>query len=112
VAETEEGGMELAGLRRVEWSVEGGETRREIAPAGEVELLVAAVLKLHHDPGVNPHNGRRASALVHLAVGTPRLGPGYWWTGPSLQDEGPQARLVAWDLETRFAEGRLVDPTA
>ena len=100
--------MELAALRRVAWTLEGGERRDELVPVDEVELLVEAVLKLHHDPGTNPHSGRKATPLVHLAVGTPRLGPGYWWSGPSLQDDAPQAQLVAWDEETRFTDGQVV----
>ena len=102
--------MDLASMRRVEWTLEGGDRRDELVPADEVELLVEALLKLHHEPGVNPHNGRKATALVRLAIGTPRLGPGFWWSGPTLQDDGPQARLVAWDLALRFANGALVQP--
>lgn len=105
------GDPRLSELRLVEWEYAGGgEARRELVPADEVERLVQAVLALHHDPGLNPHNGEPTAALVRLRVGRPALSEGYWWSGPTLQDEGEKARLVAWRFVTRFEADLEVDP--
>jgi hypothetical protein len=109
--------LRLADLRLVEWELiadtPGGpspSTSREVVPAAEVPLLVEALVKLHHDPGVNPHSGRRTARLVRVRVGTPELQPGYWWTGPTLQDAGARARLVAWRFETAWDQAALDEP--
>jgi len=101
--------VKLADVRCVQWELDGRSApRRELVPAAEVELLVEAILRLHLDPGINPHSGEPTARLQHLAVGSHRLEDGYWWTGPTLSDAGPMARLVAWDWETRF-DGRPTD---
>jgi len=101
----------LSELRLVEWEYEGGdEPRRELVPAAEVERLVAAVLALHHDPGLNPHNGEPAAPLRSLRVGRPALGQGYWWSAANLQDSGEKARLVTWRFVTRFERSEADPP--
>ncbi len=105
--------MELSRLRRVEWLLEGAATpRAELVPAEDVELLVEAVLRLHRDPGRNPHSGRPAARLRRLTVGTPYLHEGYWWTAPALDERSPKARVVAWRTTTRYQEPEpdLPDP--
>jgi len=96
--------VRLEDLRKVSWDLEGSpEERWELAPAADVDRLVAAVLRLHHDPGENPHSGRRAAKLRRLRVGTPRVSDGYWWTAPDLDAAGDKARIVEWEHELRFA---------
>lgn len=103
--------LALEDLRRVRFELAGAPALRdELVPAPEVELFVAGVLRLHHDPGLNPHSGRPAARLVRLEVGTPRLGAGHWWTGPSLSDDGPRARVVEWTWERRFEAEPEPDP--
>jgi hypothetical protein len=99
----------LADLRLVEWDLladtprgKTPSTTRELVPAADVPLLVEALVKLHHDPGVNPHNGNKTARLVRVRVGTPSLGDGYWWTGPTLEDDGPRARVVTWRFDTAW----------
>ncbi|HBP22782.1 MAG TPA: hypothetical protein DEA08_34005 [Planctomycetes bacterium] len=102
--------LRLSQLRCVEWELEGADApRRELVPAGEEELLCAAILRLHREPGVNPHSGRPTARLLRLAVGTPRLSRGPWWSGPALDDAGERARLVEWGWQTRHSEDE-VDP--
>lgn len=101
----------LSELRLVEWELEAtDEPRRELVPAAEVERLVTAVLALHHDPGLNPHNGQPAARLRALRVGRPALSQGYWWSAPNLQDSGHKARLVTWRFVTRFTARDEADP--
>jgi hypothetical protein len=109
--------LRLAELRLVEWELVADtpsgpspSTSREVVPASESRLLVDALLKLHHDPGVNPHSGRKTARLSRLRVGTPELLDGYWWTGPTLQDEGPKARLVGWRFETVWDRSAIDEP--
>lgn len=112
------GPLLLTDVRRVEWDVDlevpAGVQRRtssELVPAGEVDLLVAALVRLHFDPGVNPHNGRPAAKLFQVRVATPSLNGGFWWTGPSLKDDGaPRARCVAWSTSVAWDRGEHDDP--
>lgn len=103
--------LPLSRLRCVEWELEGSsEPRRELVPAGEEDLLCEAILRLHLEPGVNPHSGRATARLRRLAVGSPRLSAGPWWSGPSLDDAGERARLVEWSWETRHSEEEADPP--
>lgn len=109
--------LRLSDLRLVEWELladtpagPSPSTSREVVPAPEVPLLVDALVKLHHAPGVNPHSGRRTARLVRLRVGAPELLDGYWWTGPTLQDDGPRARVVGWRFETVWDRAALDEP--
>ena len=104
--------LRLADLRLVEWDLEADtprgpspQTNREVVPASDVALLVEALVRLHHDPGVNPHSGRRTAKLVRVSVGTPSLGAGHWWTGPTLQDEGAKARTLDWTKTAVWFDG-------
>lgn len=94
----------------MEWELAGAAApRRELVPAGEEERLCAAIRRLHLEPGLNPHSGRPAARLLRLAVGTPRLALGPWWSGPDLDDAGERARLVEWRWDLRYCEDE-VDP--
>jgi hypothetical protein len=108
--------LPLSALRLVEWDLEATtpqgptpSTSRELVPVTEVPILVEALLKLHHSPGVNPHSGRPTARLVRVRVGKASLGDGYWWTGPTLQDEGLKARLVRWTSEVIWDAGLTGD---
>lgn len=108
--------LRLADLRLVEWDLEADtprgpspSTSRELVPVTDVPMLIEALIKLHHSPGVNPHSGRRTARLVRVRVGKASLGEGYWWTGPTLQDEGLKARLVRWTTEVVWDRGMLDD---
>lgn len=108
--------LPLSDLRLVEWELEAttpqGPTpssSRELVPVTDVAMLLEALIKLHHVPGVNPHSGRPTARLVRVRVGKPALGDGYWWTGPTLQDEGLKARLVRWTSEVVWDRGMVTD---
>ena len=102
-------GLSLADLRCVEFQLEGAAIRRELLPCEDVEGFVTATLRLHHEPGLNPHNGRPAARLIRLAVGEARLEEGPWWTSPSLEDDAGRSRLVRWRWDVRF-DATEVDP--
>lgn len=110
------GDLRLGALRLVEWDLEADtpagptpSTSRELVPATDVPMLLEGLLKLHHAPGVNPHSGRPTARLVRIRVGKPALGDGYWWTGPTLQDDGLKARLVRWTSEVVWERGMVSD---
>lgn len=108
--------LRLADLRLVEWDLEADtpngptpSTSRELVPVTDVPMLLEALLKLHHSPGLNPHSGRPTARLVRVRVGKASLGEGYWWTGPTLQDDGLKARLVRWTSEVVWDRGGVTD---
>lgn len=108
--------LRLSDLRLVEWDLEADtprgptpSTTRELVPADEVPLLVEALRRLHHEPGVNPHSGRPTARLKRVRVGTAALHDGYWWTGPTLQDEGPKARVVSWRFDVVWDQSPIED---
>lgn len=108
--------LRLSDLRLVEWDLEADtphgptpSTSRELVPVTDVPMLLEALIKLHHVPGVNPHSGRPTARLVRVRVGKAALGDGYWWTGPTLQDEGLKARLVRWTSEVVWDRGMVTD---
>lgn len=107
--------LRLADVRLVEWDLEADtprgpspQTSRELVPAVDVPLLVEALTRLHHDPGVNPHSKKKTARLVRISVGTPQLGPGHWWTGPTLEDEGRKARPIGWSKKVVWFDGSAV----
>jgi hypothetical protein len=107
--------LRLSDVRLVEWDLEmdtprgpAPQTSKEVVPASDVQLLVEALTRLHHDPGVNPHNGKKAAKLVRITVATPALGDGYWWTGPTLQDQGPKARTLGWSKTVVWFDGEAI----
>lgn len=109
--------LRLSDLRLVEWDLvattPGGpspSTTRELVPADEVPLLVEALRRLHHEPGVNPHSGRPTARLQRVRVGTAKLTDGYWWTGPTLTDAGPKARLIGWEHEVVWDQAEVDEP--
>ena len=40
---------------------------------------------------------------------TAKLNDGYWWTGPTLQDAGAKARLVAWTFDVAWDQAAVED---
>lgn len=98
--------LRLSQVRLVEWDLLADtpagptpSTSRELVPVGDVPLLLEALLKLHHAPGVNPHSGRPTARLERVRVGRPAVAPGYWWTAPTLEEDGLKARLIQWTTE-------------
>lgn len=87
-----------------------------IVHQSQVETLLEAMLKLHFEPGINPHNGKKAAELMEVRVAEPQIGEPLWWTSPSLGSKDPAgARIVHQDyvehviwrrpsLEQRYAD--------
>jgi len=58
----------------------------------QVETFVSAQVALHHEPGVNPHNGMKTTPLWEIMVGgLVTDAKSYWWCDPALKaNDSPQ----------------------
>ena len=50
-----------------------------------VDRFVKACIRLHVDPGINPHNGNKTDRAANIAVSSPDIDC-YWWSTPDLQN--------------------------
>ncbi len=73
----------------------------------QVATFMEATLKLHHSPGVNPHNQvKTASAKEIWVTRFDRVGQkSYWWCAPSLQANAAESAslVVNHDYERVWA---------
>lgn len=85
-------------LRKVILKYEGGKTSEELMLEGDVEKFVEASIQLHHDPGVNPHNGEKAAKVETICVQKIRASGPFWWTTPGLKknDDPKGAVIFTW----------------
>lgn len=71
-------------LRLVILQLEDDSRPQYILHKSQVNRFVDASKRLHHDPGVNPHNGAKIKKLVRIIVAEPECNGPYWWTTPNL----------------------------
>lgn len=72
-------------LRKVILKHESGRAREHLVIESDVDKLVDASIRLHHDPGVNPHNGKKAAKLETICVSRLRASGPFWWSTPGLK---------------------------
>jgi len=51
----------------------------------DVNQFIISVIKLHMNPGINPHNKKKTPRIKMIAINKPLHGQ-YWWTSPDLTD--------------------------
>jgi hypothetical protein len=86
-------------LRMVSLHFMSGSISKHVVHESQVDVMVEASLKLHHEPGVNPHNGKETAKLREIFLWKlQRSGP-YWWTGPSLHaGDKKGAAVYDWQI--------------
>lgn len=73
--------------------------------------MVTATKKLHHKPGINPHNkGETAKIGAILSQPLEATGP-YWWSTPDLQNNGDPrgAKIWSWNSDKEEVLWQLDD---
>jgi len=53
----------------------------------DVDNMVEALIKLHIEPGINPHNGCKCGEIVEILISLPAISS-YWWTSSDLSGKG------------------------
>ena len=71
-------------LRVVFLDFQGGSVAEHIVHEREVDAIVAASIRLHYDPGMNPHNGETAARIWRIRCADFRARGPYWWTEREL----------------------------
>jgi hypothetical protein len=62
----------------------------------DADKLLGSIIKLHHTPGVNPHNNGKCTKLKLLVLQKPNnfLYNSYWWTSPTLEADDNGAKIL------------------
>lgn len=79
----------IGDIRRVRILFEKSREQEHLVHKDQVATLVAAIVRLHHSPGVNPHaipGKGPARAVCIVAAPFRTFGP-TWWSTPSLMPE-------------------------
>lgn len=86
-------------ITKIEIHWVGGRTTENFVPAPEVPAFVRATQRLHHSPGINPHNGGAAAKIWKITSRAMNVCGPYWWTTPDLQEnqDPAGARVIRWD---------------
>ena len=66
----------------------------------DVDRLFAAVLELHHEPGVNPANKNKTAPVINIVAYPMKPSGPFWWTTPGLSkgaDEKTGVQLYGRD---------------
>jgi hypothetical protein len=69
----------------------------------QVQTFIDATVALHHEPGINPHNGVKTASLWEIKVcGLEEKAVSYWWCDPTLKDNysahGAKINPAKWAL--------------
>ena len=83
----------------------------DIVHVDDVDAYVEAAVRLHFNPGINPHSGGETMKIERIMLGTPHFSGPYWHTTPSLQHEDANengAATLSWNFETIW---RAPEPT-
>lgn len=79
----------IANLRKVTiyWEPMGKESTPAVffVHKKHVDRFVKAAIRLHVDPGINPHSGGTTVRVVRIKVASPDPGF-YWWATPDLMN--------------------------
>lgn len=77
----------ISQLRVVQYDMRSEHSFRaeKLMHESQVETFLAALLKLHYSPGINPHSQLKCSELWEVKLGKLRTETvSYWWCSPSL----------------------------
>lgn len=77
----------------------------------DVDNMVTALIKLHIEPDINPHNGGIANKIKLILLMEPRIG-NFWWSSSDLigTDKSKSATIIEMDsnLKILFASKRIM----
>ena len=60
-----------------------------MVPVADLDLFFEAQIKLHHEPGINPHNYVKTVPICKIEAYSMALeSESYWWAKPGLGVEG------------------------
>lgn len=87
-------------LRQVTLHWRKGEPSTHIVSESDFAKFLEATLELHHDPGINPHNGGETSRVVKITSRSLRPDGPFWWTVPGLKEnfDPKGAKIWMWTL--------------
>jgi hypothetical protein len=108
-------GVDISQLRQVCVYYQGyqqGYQPAQLEPHSSTIILLSdhvgrfaeATVKLHWDPGVNPHNGNQTAVLGAMTVHELWQSGPYWHTTPDLQNNNDPAGAIQFDWDS----GRLL----
>jgi hypothetical protein len=68
----------------------------------QVETFISATVALHHEPGINPHNGAKTASLWEIKVCGLDDDKSYWWCDPTLKSnnsaQGAKINQAKWAI--------------
>ena len=66
----------------------------------DVDKMVTALIKLHIEPGINPHNKKSTKRIKLILLMKPQI-ESYWWTSSDLigKDKSNSASVITMDSE-------------
>jgi hypothetical protein len=80
-----------------------------IIPKQDLDAFVEATVRLHHDPGINPHNKHITGPIRRISTDSFSVVGPFWWTTPDLQSTGKSgARIIR--PHTECGEQVWIDP--
>lgn len=82
------------------WWVDGTQTSYNVLTA-DLDTFIESTSKLHNNPGVNPHSGRKTAKLNKITVHKMVMSGPYWWTASDLHDEENGAKIIDAGPEIR-----------
>lgn len=69
----------------------------------DVDKMILSILKLHHTPGLNPHNKKldktQKVKLILLETPCEGLYLSHWWTSPDLLNNHNGAKVIGFDVK-------------
>lgn len=85
-------------ISEVDLHFAGGSTITHMVPTLDLSAFVEASKRLHHSPGINPHNGGETAKVWKITSRPMRIDGPYWWSTPDLGDNGNPAgaRILRW----------------
>lgn len=92
----------MADMRMVMLRFDDESTRNELVHVMHVDRFVEATMKLHVEPGVNPHNGKKTKPVVAMTISSPDFDGPYWHTQPSLEADASfydGAMTIRWSID-------------
>jgi len=81
----------------------------------DVDNMITATFRLHYEPGINPHNNKKADKIKMLKIELPTK-HSYWWTSADLTDQNPEQKAEIFefgfgpeDVQIIFASKEIVN---
>ena len=95
-------------LRKVILYFCGGGCSEHIVKTTDLAKFIEASQRLHYEPGINPHNGKVTARLSCIEVSKLVSGGPYWWSTPSLKENGDPDGVEVFFWVPCFEEWRAI----